>query len=841
MRPLPESLRRSHPTRRRRSAGQRDSPVPPAVIGLGLTLTLCPMWLGGVSPWAIVVTAICAAAVLGLVLYETPRDAAITSRVAPLMVLALAWTALQAMPLPCAFVEWLSPDAAIQLRRALALLGRPEPYWCTLTRDPGGTHAEVLKGCAIVCVYLAANLLVRQGQRVGVLASVAVACAVMALVALGHGVLGAEQVFGLYTPVQRQSSVLVLAPIINPNNLGGFVAMGVPVMLGLWDRRVGGGSAPLWVYGALLSILVVMLTQSRGAVVVVVFGTVAYLGARLVRRMLRRQRGDGRARDSQRLIAGVAASVGLGVAVALGAYVVYDTLAAELKAADLGKLQLIRAGAEFAARYPLFGVGRGAFSATFVAYAGSGARFEHAENCLVQWASEWGIPVALLLAAGFGRALWSALLRARDSVRQGAVLGLSCIAIQNQVDLGFELVGIAIGVAALAAAVFESSSAVGGRLALDSRRMGLGVLTATALATLGLGPWLDRDDAVTQARDLARLEQADDRAGFATRLSDAVRLHPSDPTFALAAAREATLATDPRAGRWISRTMELAPQWSQPHALAAAWLWSMGRRDQAVLELAETAERNMGMAGELACRIARQIPDKALQAVPKGPNRAAFLERLAACVPPDSEAALAVDRMLVEQFPDNVAPRLRLNRRLVQHGKVAQALADSAAFAASYPADARAQLGLVSVLEAAGRLDEAIAVCTRAAAKVQDGYPLVLRRMGLESAANRLDAMRKSAEELRRLSAGDPVRLADSLVALARFESAHANVGSALHAAQEAQRIDPSLGRLHFLAELLRKLGDRPGLFRVLSQICAIEVGGAACREREAVSRPVRP
>ena len=171
MRPLPESLRRFHPTRRRRSAAQGDSPVRRAVIALGLTLTLCPMALGGVSPWAILATAVCAAAVLGLALYETPRDAAITSRVAPLMVLALAWTTLQAAPLPCALVEWLSPDAAVQLRHALALLGRPAPVWCTLTRDPGATHEEVLKGCAIVCIYLAANLLVRQGQRVGVLAS----------------------------------------------------------------------------------------------------------------------------------------------------------------------------------------------------------------------------------------------------------------------------------------------------------------------------------------------------------------------------------------------------------------------------------------------------------------------------------------------------------------------------------------------------------------------------------------------------------------------------------------------------------------------------------------------
>src|SRR5262249_37639397 len=76
-------------------------------------------------------------------------------------------------------------------------------------------------------------------------------------------------------------------------------------------------------------------------------------------------------------------------------------------------------------------------------------RFTYAENFVAQWASEWGVPVTLLLLAVFGYSLMRAMHRARSPDRLGAIAGLVAFAAQNLVDLGFELLGVATVAGAL--------------------------------------------------------------------------------------------------------------------------------------------------------------------------------------------------------------------------------------------------------------------------------------------------------------------------------------------------------------------------------------------------------
>ena len=86
---------------------------------------------------------------------------------------AAAWTCVQACPLPCWLVSGLAPDAVSELRAVLSLAGAPPPVWCTLSRDPGATRTEVIKGVAIVSGFLSAWWLAASGARTRVISLVA--------------------------------------------------------------------------------------------------------------------------------------------------------------------------------------------------------------------------------------------------------------------------------------------------------------------------------------------------------------------------------------------------------------------------------------------------------------------------------------------------------------------------------------------------------------------------------------------------------------------------------------------------------------------------------------------
>jgi hypothetical protein len=66
---------------------------------------------------------------------------------------------------------------------------------------------------------------------------------------------------------------------------------------------------------------------------------------------------------------------------------------------NLEKLKVAEWAPPMIRDYLWFGVGRGAFESVFPAYktADSNTIYSHPENFLVQWATEWGVPVTLLL------------------------------------------------------------------------------------------------------------------------------------------------------------------------------------------------------------------------------------------------------------------------------------------------------------------------------------------------------------------------------------------------------------------------------------------------------------
>jgi hypothetical protein len=287
---------------------------------------------------------------------------------------------------------------------------------------------------------------------------------------------------------------------------------------------------------------------------------------------------------------GIALAIVAAVGVAL--YVDSKLVTRELENRDLSKLVLLQRSAAFAWNHAWVGIGRGAFSSAFVGVEGQTVRFGYAENFLIQWASEWGFPITLAWTSVVVIALVRTARRTRSLAHLCAGSALLAYCAQNLVDLGFELVGIAVVAAALLAATIapkkleESKTLRGGSLLIP-----IAVLcTAGVIVLATLGPSLPSQSITALDARLREQLRVQDRWGFQRTLARSLALHPAEPLFAVLAASEALRRSDRRAVVWINHAMQRAPNWAAPHALAFQWLWSVGQREQALIELRQAAE-----------------------------------------------------------------------------------------------------------------------------------------------------------------------------------------------------------------------------------------------------------
>lgn len=394
---------------------------------------------------------------------------------------------------------------------------------------------------------------------------VAASVCLVALMTILHVGVSATKVFGLYQPKHAAA----LGPVMNPNHVAGFMAFGIPLLLGFAMETRVRPQRIAWASLALLCFVVALVSRSRGGAAAALAGppTLAVwvaLGAG------RARRGDGPRLDPRALAGG---AVFLGLAVGAFLYVVGGQLPADFHDTDLSKLELARHALALVAESPLFGIGRGAFSSAFVAVHGTSERYTHAENLVAQWTAEWGIPVALMVALGLGRALFRALVGARSRVHVGALVGILAIAFQNLVDFSLEMSGIACVVAGTLAALEPAapqaaSSADGPTPRGQVARAALSI--ALVLVALVLGPVAIRNDVERLFDHLAERPRV-----AATELSDfgarTATYHPREPGLFLALGAHGIAARWPYAMRSLNRAMELAPGWPAPHVVAAAY------------------------------------------------------------------------------------------------------------------------------------------------------------------------------------------------------------------------------------------------------------------------------
>ncbi len=481
-------------------------------------------------------------------------------------VLLTTFTALQAMRLPASFVRALSPAAADVWAGALAPLHEPGPAWTSLSLDPIATRVEVLRGVTYVAAFVVALRIAerRRGQRF-LSSTIVVTAIALAMAAILHPLLGAERVFGIYKPVAAIPERHI-APLLNANHLAAYINIGFCLALGMALDHRAARYRPLVIAAAALLVATQVWVGSRGGVAALLFGaTCVFLTARTSRRF---------AQSGFDLLVPVAI-IGAGLLMlVLGSA---PEAAAEIGSLDVSKVRIALSALPLALRYPLFGVGRGAFEVAFPSVRhddGGYVSFSHPENLPVQWLTEWGIPTALLAFFALVTAMRPRVLATSSSPAIGPWSAIAATAVHNLVDYNSELpaIGIAVAVCAgmLVAGRGTPRNGLIHRWGSHPRTVATGIAFATlASIAVALYGWPHelRQDRTAMYADSAQLAPRD----FLKSEREALLHHPSEPYLpfigAIAASRRHETAIP-----WVERTLTLAQIYGPAHLILAGEL-----------------------------------------------------------------------------------------------------------------------------------------------------------------------------------------------------------------------------------------------------------------------------
>jgi O-antigen ligase len=606
------------------------------VIG-GAALLASVLVIGGALRW----TQAIIAGLVGLALVMQIGSRRRLDHVSPLVVLlgvAFMLTAIQLIPLPSGLLEALN-QRGNELRADGAALAGTSP-WQSISLDPAGTLRALaffatLLGVALLGLRIAGS----ERGRFLVLAGVALSCGLAAAVTGVHTLLNLDSLYGVYQP--QHATPPLLGPLLNANHLGGLMALGAVVAVGLsMYPRQAAQLRVLWVVIAVGCAATAMASLSRGATLGLGLGVATTLALVAAARL-------GTASDDSRkhraLINEVPITIviafGLAVAVYTSAGKVADQLEntslAELNQ-PLSKYEAWRSSFELVRESPWVGIGRGAVEPAFTRVHEPSAyvTFSHLENEYIQAVVEWGVPGAALLGLALAWCLMTGIRRWRDGPLAAAAIG-ACAAIlfQSSVDFGIELLGLAVPVVLIATTLLGVRLRESRSTAIQVARGGMVAALAGAVVVLALPITTsvqEDHDAIT-ATDDPRLDD----------LRAAIQRHPLDYLAYGESAAVMWRSGDARAPRFLNQALTLHPTHPGLHRLAARMLIAGGRKPQAALEYA-LALRGTIAPGNLVIEIVTMLRDADLAAL---------------ALPVDAINRRQILRSLDQQNRDDIAER----------------------------------------------------------------------------------------------------------------------------------------------------------------------------------------
>lgn len=556
------------------------------------TLALPALWLGGVKPAIVPVFVLL---VVALLLRRTMRTSEPLRVPAfwSLGLFAALVTLIQWLPLPSDVLDLLAPGLRATLAELLA--GSVADPWPRLSIHPGQTGLEVARVLGLTGLFVATAQL---SWRM-VASYVAATGALVAVIGLGHQLLGADRIFGVYDP--RQAIPGLAAPnrleaplvgtFINPNHQSALllVAIFAAAAVALDLRRRADESAhprererladrSFLAWGAVaIQVSALLLSLSRAAIVS--FMLVAPLAAWLATR--ERSRGLPHESDRRGRRRGAMAVLLLALAAAFG--LVFASGADEQLASlrDLEafrqKFRVAREGLALVELSPVLGIGRGCFVDLFplVDRNPGPLQFTHLETTPIAWIVEWGPLPGGILIVGVGAWAVQTWRSNTSATRRIALCGLLALAIQSWADFSLDYLGVAAPVVALAGAL-GVGRASGAWSVTRVRWLGLSLAPlALALAIVSIpASWSAR-------RDRDREVLAGERS-----IDDALRQTPCDPFLHLAAARAHAADEDwPATLVRASATARLRPTSVEAHLLASLALARLAREGEALEQL----------------------------------------------------------------------------------------------------------------------------------------------------------------------------------------------------------------------------------------------------------------
>lgn len=599
-----------------------------------------------------------------------------------------AYTLVQSAPLPLAVLRVMSPHAADVWARALVPLREPVTFG-SMSVDPGASSVEAAKWCSYAIAFsLAAGF----GRRAGaspVSWLIFGSAMLVAAATLGHSLVGATSVFGVYTP-RLGVGADQIGPILNSNCLAGFLLLGCLSGFGLMLGARDAITRWLWALGVGMLATAVVLAGSRGGVVALgagIFAFAIYLA---------------RSRDPRILRAKwqfFAALSGAMIACLVFAMLAVRDSWFSLSDRDVSKLRMGMWIVPLLKDYPLFGVGRGAFDTAFPEYKQTADNLVYAnpENIVAQWFSEWGIAASCVSALVLAWQFRPSRIRISKHVTSaGALIGVGALILQNLVDFSLELFahGMAVSV------VLGSCWGQRWRTQANDRE-GADVRNARALLALGgialCGACIRGGNPVA----FERLELQDDYqhlavnepeqvSEFRQHLRAAMLRHPAEPYFARLGALVSLRTGRDDALAWVSRALERCPVDSRTHWLLANALARHGKVAQALLEARLAVEYDAAMSeavGRTVVQWTSKLED-IRRAAPRG-RAGARVKLWAAASLPDAKRDWreVLAREAVQQDPKLVRAHLALAEELLAHSDIQNAVDTRELFGAADAVD----------------------------------------------------------------------------------------------------------------------------------------------------------
>lgn len=834
------------------SREQRQRRERAAAYGLAALLAGSGLALGTLYTTTLAVVALAAAALFVVLWLDAPPTRLRPS--AALLTLlgagAVAFTLVQAVPLPRSLVAMLSPEAADVWSRALLPMGEQGSGFITLSLDPVATRVQVLRGVTYLLVYLAALRVAATREGSALLERALVASGVvMALVALAHPAVGASSVLGAYKPREAYAyDPSHLGPLLNTNHLAAYLNLAMTVAFAATLAPRSSIPRPLALAAVVVLAATSLWSASRG-------GTAALVASvSLVTVLTLATRSVGRGARHVPILLTALVVVAGATLLGLGAS---DFARADLSSTDTSKLDLARDALRLVPSFPLVGVGRGAFESVFpvvrrhVGYDVS----THPENVVAQLLVEWGVPFAMVVMVGVGWALRPSVALSRSRPSIGPWAAIACVVLHNLVDFSLEVPAVVLALCVCAALVTGGAAGVPSTLGKfegwgqSPRRVafvGAGALVAAvALAMPGAPHELYEE---RNALHHLAVDRAVPDLAFRDRVRAAMLRHPAEPYFPLIGGVRASLSRTESVVPWVARALERSPTFGRAHLLLAR---ELARRvpSQARLSYRLAYEQDPDLASLIATELPPLIAtyEDALSAIPAAEAGVALLDQVSDRLAPRMPATSArLDQEILRRAPKHVPALRREAARSVTDlterapwcegprraacASTALTLATSARDAA--PSECEGHLLVAKVGIASGRATESFAALSSVVHAVRDRSVCARAVVDLAFEENRPAQSRAALDRLVRLGCGTASECVENYSFAARREGDLGNHRSALVLYKRASQQMPALARLYVpIAETARAVGLHGEAMDAFNTLARLEPGEPRWRQ----------